>query len=101
MPHHARTAFAIGAHSKRGTEATRNLRRNLSPECVAGGPEGPPPMRFLFLGNENRDATVFRATLSRVVVRDRMLIAIPFRFNPAGIDSEPAQCIANSLGSCL
>src|SRR4030095_7100353 len=40
MPHYARTAFEIGAHSKRGIEATRNLRWNLSPERVAGGAGG-------------------------------------------------------------
>src|SRR5262245_39364282 len=58
-------------------------------------------MWFLLLRDENRDAAVFRATFSRVVVRDRMLIAVPFGLHPTGIYAEPLQLVAHRLGSSL
>src|SRR5689334_19515107 len=100
MPHYARTALEIGPHGKRGGEATGNLRRDLRPES-RGGPFRAASRRVLFLRDENGDAAVFRATVSRVVVGNRVLVAISFRFNATGIDPLFLQLVANRLGSRL
>jgi catechol 2,3-dioxygenase-like lactoylglutathione lyase family enzyme len=54
-----------------------------------------------FCRDTDGDAPVLRAALSRVVVRDRMLAAVPFRGKPARIDAHPLQLVPDRLGPHL